>query len=295
MHEEQVKLPSETAEDNDRRQSRRIELDLLLEGLFRKYGYDFRNYARASIMRRVQRRMSLDNIPSISALQERVLYDKAFFETLLLDFSINVTEMFRDPGFFKALRADIIPHLGKRSHLKIWHAGCSTGEEVYSMAILLIEEGLYQKVRIYATDLNEKVLHTAREGIYPLKMMEQSRRNYEISGGKSSFGSYFTTMYDHVMIDRDLKRNIIFSDHNLAQDSSFGEMDMVVCRNVLIYFDKKLQNRVLALFEESLAPGGFLCLGTKESIRFADCFSNFHEAVKGQKIYIKKASRREKE
>jgi chemotaxis protein methyltransferase CheR len=278
----------DTAEEIDHRQSEHIELELLLEGIYRKYGYDFRNYAKASIKRRVQKRMSLDKIHSISALQERVLYDKTFFETLLLDFSINVTEMFRDPGFFKSLRKDILPLLKARSHIKIWHAGCSTGEEVYSMAILLKEEGLYDRSRIYATDLNEKVLHMAKDGIYPLKVIQQSSKNYVTSGGTSSFSSYCTTLYDHLIIDRDLKGNVIFSDHNLAQDSSFGEMDMIVCRNVLIYFDKKLQNRVLALLEQSLAPGGFLCLGNKESIRFADCFSEFHEAVKGQKIYVKK-------
>lgn len=286
--QKEINHTRDTAEDIDHRQSEHIELELLLEGVYRKYGYDFRNYAKASIKRRVQRRMSLDRISSISALQGRVLYDKTFFETLLLDFSINVTEMFRDPGFFKSLRKDIFPLLKARSHIKIWHAGCSTGEEVYSMAILLKEEGLYDRARIYATDLNEKVLHMAKDGIYPLKVLQQSSRNYVASGGTSSFSSYCTTLYDHVIIDRELKRNVIFSDHNLAQDSSFGEMDMVVCRNVLIYFDKKLQNRVLALLEESLTSGGFLCLGNKESIRFADCFSEFHEAVKGQKIYVKK-------
>jgi chemotaxis protein methyltransferase CheR len=287
MHKE-IDHGRDMAEDGDHRQSERIELELLLEGVYRKYGYDFRNYSKASIRRRVQRRMNLEEISSISALQERVLYDKTFFETLLLDFSITVTEMFRDPGFFKSLRHDIFPLLRQGTHIKIWHAGCSTGEEVYSMAILLKEEGLYDRARIYATDLNEKVLHMAKDGIYSLKVMQQSSRNYIASGGAHSFSSYCTTKYDHIIIDRELKRNIIFSDHNLAQDSSFGEMDMIVCRNVLIYFDKKLQNRVLALFEESLASGGFLCLGSKESIRFADCFSNFHEAVKAQKIYVKK-------
>jgi chemotaxis protein methyltransferase CheR len=274
--------------DIERRQSERIEFDLLLEGIFLKYGYNFRNYARASLKRRVLRRMDLDNIPSLSAMQARILYDRPFFETLLLDLSINVTEMFRDPSFFRALRNEILPSFRDRPFIKIWHAGCSTGEEVYSMSILLAEEGLYDRTRIYATDLNEKVLFTAREGIYQLKTIDQSSKNYIQSGGQRAFSEYYTAKYDYALFDKELKKNIIFSDHNLAQDSSFGEMDMIVCRNVLIYFDKKLQDRVFSLFEESLTPGGFLCLGSKESMRFADCFPRFSEAIRDQKIYRKK-------
>jgi chemotaxis protein methyltransferase CheR len=275
-------------DDNERRQSERIELDLLLEGIYLKYGFDFRNYSKASIKRRILRRMALDTIPSLSAMQARVLYDSGFFETLLMDLSISVTEMFRDPSFFRALRSEILPSFSHQSFVKIWHAGCSTGEEVYSMSILLAEEGLSDRTRIYATDLNEKVLSAAREGIYPLKAMDQGNRNYLLAGGKRLLADYYTAKYDHVIFEKELKKNIVFSDHNLAQDSSFGEMDLIVCRNVLIYFDKKLQDRVFSLFEESMAPGGFLCLGSKESMRFAHCYSRFSDAVRDQKIYRKK-------
>jgi chemotaxis protein methyltransferase CheR len=277
-----------TAREADLRQSERIELDLLLEAIFRKYGYDFRNYARASLKRRVARRMVLEHISSLSVLQGRLLYDKTLFETLLLDLSINVTEMFRDPLFFKALRHEVLPTLRDLSFIKIWHAGCSTGEEVYSMAILLTEEGLYEKTRIYATDVNEKVLLAAKEGIYPMKAIEASGKNYLQSGGQHRFSDYYTAGYDHAILNRELKKNIVFSDHNLAQDSSFGEMDIIICRNVLIYFDKKLQNRALSLFSESLVPDGFLCLGSKESIRFADCASQFRDVAAEHRIYRKK-------
>jgi chemotaxis protein methyltransferase CheR len=272
----------------EQQESRRIEFDLLIEAMFRKYGYDFRNYSKASLKRRITRRMALDHIPSLSAMQERVLYDRAFFETVLLDLSINVTEMFRDASFYKALRAKVLPALKQNQFIRIWHAGCSSGEEVYSMAILLTEENLYDKTRIYATDFNEKILQTAKEGIYSAKVMKESSRNYLLAGGTSAFSNYYTARYDHAILTRELKKNILFSGHNLAQDSSFGEMDVIVCRNVLIYFNKELQNRVLSLFNESLVAGGFLCLGSKESIRFADCSADFADVDGEHKIYRKK-------
>jgi len=272
----------------DHQQSRRIELDLLLEAIYRKYGYDFRNYSRASVKRRIERRMLQESIASISELQRRVLYEKEFFETLLLDLSVNVTEMFRDPGFYRAVKQKVLPCLKSCSFIRLWHAGCSTGEEVYSMAILLKEEELYEKSRIYATDFNEKVLRSAKEGIFPSQDIQLSTSNYRASGGNASFADYYTARYEHAIMNRELKDHIVFSDHNLATDRSFGEMEIIVCRNVLIYFDKTLQSRALTLFRDSLSAGGFLCLGTRESIRFADCSADFEDFDKEYKIYRKK-------
>lgn len=265
-----------------------IELQLLLQAIYLKYGYDFRNYAKASIKRRVQHRLLKDGFPNISMMQHKLLYDVSFFETLLLDLSINVTEMFRDPSFYLALRKTVIPALKSLPFIKIWHAGCATGEEVYSMAILLKEAGLYEKTQIYATDMNEVVLKQARDGIFPIKRLRQYTANYQKAGGQEAFSDYYTAHYDHVVMDKTLKENILFSDHNLATDGVFGEMNLVVCRNVLIYFNRELQNRVLGLFLESLCQGGFLCLGSRESIRFADCSSTFIDVVKEEKIYQKK-------
>lgn len=265
-----------------------LEIQLLLEAIFLKYGYDFRNYSKASIKRRLEQRLLRSQLPNISAMQHKVLYDKSFFNTLFLDLSINVTEMFRDPLFYKAIRESVVPILKTYPYIKIWHAGCSTGEEVYSMAILLKEEGLLDKALIYATDVNELVLKKAKEGIYPIDRIKEYTMNYQKSNGKASFADYYMAKYDAVIMDHSLKKNIVFSQHNLATDSVFGEMHMIICRNVLIYFNKDLQNTVIRLFNESLIRKGLLCLGSKESLRFSKHVNQFNELVADQKIYQKK-------
>jgi chemotaxis protein methyltransferase CheR len=264
-----------------------IELQLLLQAIHLKYGYDFKNYAKASIKRRILQRMEKDNLHSISEMQHKILYDVDFFEHLLLELSLHVAEMFRDPPIYLRLRQKIIPELKKFAHLKIWHVGCSTGEEVYSMAILLKEEGLYERSQIYATDMNKQLLKQAREGIYSIKKLRQYTANYQKAGGLESFSDYYSAHYDHVVMNKSLKEHILFSDHNLATDGVFGEMNLIMARNVLIYFNRELQNRALGLFSDSLSPSGFLCLGLKESIMLAGCAKYFEEVYKDQKIYRK--------
>ncbi len=268
--------------------SEKIELKLLLEAIFYKYGYDFRNYQKGTIKRRVLHRLGISGLKNISEMQHKLLYDEAFFETLLLDFSVNVTHMFRDPSFFKTIRKEVVPILKKQPHIKIWHAGCSTGEEIYSMAILLKEEGIYEKTRVFATDFNQKVLEKAKEGIYSIEALKDSTRNYKKSGGIESFADYYNAKYDRVLMDRSLTKNVIFADHNLATDSSFGEMHLIMCRNVLIYFNKELQDRIFTLFLDSLIDNGFLCLGSKETVRISDCSYAFGDFVAKEKIYRKK-------
>ncbi len=268
-------------------ESENIELQLLLQAIYLKYGYDFRNYAKASIKRRIQHRMTKDGLNNLAQMQHKLLYDIDFFEKLLLDLSINVTEMFRDPNFYTALRQQVIPALRKFPHLKIWHAGCSSGEEVYSMAIILKEEGLYDRTQIYATDMNQVILKKAKEGIFPIHRLKQYTSNYQKSGGKESFSDYYSAHYDHAVIDSLLKKNILFSDHNLATDGVFGEMHLIMCRNVLIYFTRELQNRVFSLFSDSLCDTGFLCLGSKESVRFSEHSHLFEDIAKEEKIYLK--------
>lgn len=264
-----------------------IELELLLQAIYLKYGYDFRDYAKASIKRRVLRRLSLSKANSISEMQHMLLYDQTFFDSLLLDLSINVSAMFRDPSFYKAIRDKVVTVLKTSPLIKIWHAGCSTGEEAYSMAILLKEEGLYESTQIYATDFNQVVIEKAKEGIYSIDRMKENTINYHKAGGKTSFSDYFKAKYESAIIDKSLKEKILFADHNLVTDSDFGEMDMIVCRNVFIYFNKDLQNRIVKLFRDSLRKGGFLCLGSKESIRFSKYRDDFESVVANEKIYRK--------
>lgn len=264
-----------------------IEIGLLLEGIYQKYGYDFRNYSREHIKRRIKHRLVLSNFDSISQMQYRILYDKSFFHTVLRDFSINVTEMFRDPSFYRAIREYVIPVLKTYPFIKIWHAGCSTGEEVYSMAILLKEEGLYDKALLYATDFNEHVLHKAKEGIYPIDNIRKCEMNYLEAGGKSCFSDYYVTKYDSVIFHDYLKEKIIFADHNLVTDGVFGEMNMIICRNVLIYFNKELQNHVIKLFYDSLCYGGFLGLGSKESMRFTKYYDRYESYIREENVFRK--------
>jgi chemotaxis protein methyltransferase CheR len=265
----------------------RIEIELLLEGIFRQYGFDFRAYAYASIRRRLWKRIEEEKLSSISALQERVLHQPEMMEKLLLDLSINVTAMFRDPGFYQTFREHVVPLLRTYPFIRIWHAGCSTGEEVYSMAILLREEGLYDRSRIYATDINEVVLQKAKTGIFPLDRMQEYTENYLKAGGRRAFSEYYTAKYDGAIFRPSLLQNVVFSQHNLVTDRSFAEVNVILCRNVLIYFDRTLQHRVHGLFYDSLAMFGILGLGSKESLRlskYEDCYEPVSNA---QKLYRK--------
>src|SRR5213596_3065892 len=230
----------------------RIEIELLLEGIFRHYGFDFRAYAYASIRRRLWKRIEEDGLSSISGLQERVLHQPEMMEKLLLDLSINVTAMFRDPGFYVTFREHVVPLLRTYPFIRIWHAGCSTGEEVYSMAILLQEEGIYDRCRIYATDINEAVLQRAKEGIFPISSMKENTSNYIAAGGTGNFSQYYTARYDHAIFRPSLRENVVFAQHNLVTDASFNQFNVIFCRNVLIYFNNELQDRVQKLFLNSM-------------------------------------------
>lgn len=264
-----------------------IEIDLLLEAVYRRYGFDFREYARASLRRRLQRRVALEGLHSVSGLQERLLHDPACMERLLLDLSINVTAMFRDPTFFRAFREKVVPLLRTYPFIRIWSAGCSTGEETYSLAILLQEEGLYERTRIYATDINEAVLHQASQALFPLEKMQEYTENYLAGGGTRAFSEYYTAAYEGAQFDRSLADNIVFARHNLATDRSFNEFQVVVCRNVMIYFDTPLQNRVHELFYESLLRLGVLALGPKESLAFTPHVDAYDVLDLQEKLYRK--------
>ena len=269
-------------------QNEDIEIHLLLEVMLLKYGYDFKNYSKAHIKRRILRRVGLLGLNSVSELQYGILHDEDIFKMLLSDFSINVTEMFRDPSFYKAFRTEVIPVLKTYPFIKISHAGCATGEEVYSMAILLKEEGLYDRAQIYATDFNEVVLQKAKSGIYSINAIKAYTKNYQLAGGTSSFNDYYTAKYNSVILDESLKQKIIFADHNLVTDGVFNEMHVIICRNVIIYFNKELQNSTLNLFYKSLNNGCFLCLGTKEGIKFSDTADNFEQYDEGENIFLRK-------
>ena len=265
----------------------RLEIELLLEGVFRHYGFDFRSYAYASIRRRLWKRVDAEGLTSISALQALVLHDTGAMERLLLDLSVSVTAMFRDPAFYKVFRTEVVPLLRTYPFIRIWHAGCSTGEEVYSTAIILEEEGLLGRTRIYATDVNDAVLKQARAGIFPLNRMQEYTENYIRAGGARSFSEYYTAKYDGALFSPSLTRNVVFSQHNLVTDRSFSEFNVIFCRNVLIYFDRNLQNRVHALFYDSLVMFGILALGSKESLRFSQyepCYEKLHPR---EKLYRK--------
>ena len=264
----------------EEKNNQNIEIKLLLEAIHLKYGYDFRDYSKAHLKRRILTRLSRSNFGSVSEMQYKILNDHEFFHTLLVDLSLNVTEMFRDPYFFLGLRQTVAPLLKTYPFVKIWHAGCATGEEVYSMAILLKEEGLLDRCTLYATDFNQIALEKATEAIYPIKRLKDYTDNYNKTDGKASFSDYFTVKYDAAILDKNLKKNIVFSDHNLVTDGVFGEMNMIVCRNVLIYFNRELQNRILKLFYDSLVPGGILCLGTKESLMFSDYKESYKQLHK---------------
>jgi chemotaxis protein methyltransferase CheR len=264
-----------------------LEVQLLLEGIFKQYGFDFRSYAYASVRRRLWKRIEAEGLATISGLQERVLHEPAMMERLLLDLSINVTAMFRDPGFYRVFREQVVPTLRTYPFIRLWHAGCATGEEVYSMAMLLEEESLYERSRIYATDINEVVLQKAKAGIFPIERMQEYTENYIAAGGKRAFSDYYVAKYDGALFSPSLTRNVVFSQHNLVTDSSFSEFNAILCRNVLIYFDKSLQARVHELFYNSLAMFGILALGSRESLRFSP-YEDCYEQINGpEKIYRK--------
>ena len=263
------------------------ELMELLESIRSVYGYDFTEYGEASMRRRIGHFMNVNSIDSIGALRKTLLKDDIVFERFVEETTVNVTEMFRDPSFYKTLRDNVYHRLATYPFIKIWVAGCSTGEEVYSIAIFLREMGLLERSVIYATDINQKALQTAKEGIYHLKKMQCYTSNYMKAGGQRCFSDYYLSQYENALLDRSLKQNIVFSAHNLVTDRSFNEFQLISCRNVLIYFKQQLQNKVIGLFYESLCPFGFLALGNKESLLFAESRKNFEEVDRKEKIFIK--------
>jgi chemotaxis protein methyltransferase CheR len=262
-----------------------LELQLLLDAIYRNYGFDFRGYSSASLKRRVWRRVHAEGLTSISGLIERVLHDPPVMERLLLELSINVTAMFRDPSFYLAFREQVVPLLKTWPFTRIWVAGCSTGEEVYSLAIVLEEEGLNDKTRIYATDINEVVLEQAKAGFFPLDKMQGYTQNYIKAGGARAFSTYYVAKYEGALFDRSLVRNVVFAQHNLVSDRSFNEFHVILCRNVMIYFDRTLQDRVHELFHQSLAKFGVLGLGHKESIRFSPHQDVYEALTPNERIY----------
>ena len=263
------------------------ELRDLMEAIYRQYSYDFRDYAGASQKRRVIQALAHFDYPTIAALQAGVLHDPALFARLLQYLTIPVSDMFRDPTFFLALRQQVVPRLETYPSVKIWIAGCSTGEEVYSLAILLREEGLLERSQIYATDINPGSLDKARQGIFSRGSLKGHTANYQKAGGKRAFSDYYCAAYDAAIFDKSLRENITFADHSLATDSVFSETQLVLCRNVLIYFNKKLQDRALGLFHESLSHRGLLGLGRKESIDFSDYATHFEPVSKTERIFRK--------
>ncbi|HEY9761083.1 MAG TPA: protein-glutamate O-methyltransferase CheR [Trichocoleus sp.] len=262
-----------------------IEIQLLLEGIYRYYGFDFRNYAMASLRRRIWNMVRAEKLTSISGLLERVLHDPDCMERFLLGLTVNVTAMFRDPDFYLTFRDKAVPLLKTYPFIRIWHAGCSTGEEVYSMAILLHEEGLYSRCRIYATDMNESVLRQARAGVFPLGVMQKYTQLYRKAGGLQSFSEYYTAAYDSAIIRSFLKERIVFSVHNLVTDASFNEFNVIVCRNVLIYFDQYLQDQVHKLLYDSLNIFGILGLGRGETLFKTPCEQYYETLNQQEKLY----------
>lgn len=264
-----------------------IEMDLLLEGVARVYGYDFRGYARGSLKRRMRQWLAKFRFPSFGAAQLELLRDPSLFDELKRGITVNVSEMFRDPAVFRVLREQVVPHLKTYPFVKIWHAGCAGGEEAYSMAILLEEEGLKGRFRIYATDLNDQLLLRARDGIFSLREMELFEGNYRDSGGRGRLSDYYFASYEHALLAPALRESIVFAPHNLAADGVFGEMQMVLCRNVLIYFGERLKERALQLLDSSLAPGCFLCLGTKETLDGRALSGSYREIAPRSRIFRK--------
>ncbi len=263
----------------------RLEMELLLLAIYRHHGFDFRAYAPASLHRRIRRHLEAAHVSTISGLTELILHEPAALQRLLHDLSVNVTAMFRDPSFFAEFRNTVVPLLRTYPTVRIWHAGCSTGEEVYAMSILLEEEGLSERCRIYATDMDSTVLDHAQQGIFPLSRMKEYTSNYFLAGGKRSLSDYYTAKYDGALFAPRLSKNVLFTQHNLAMDRCFSEFNVIVCRNVLIYFDRTLKDHSLGLFSESLATLGVLCLGRKESLRFTAFEAEFNALSERERIF----------
>lgn len=270
-----------------REETEDVEIELLLEGLFRVHGFDFRDYSRASIKRRILELMRAETAATVSALQDKVLHDSACLDRFLLGLSVHATAMFRDPSFYSTFRKEVVPLLKTYPTVQIWIAGCSTGEEVYSLAILLREEGVYERCRIYATDISQTVLRKARDGIFPLAAMRDYTNNYHRAGGGHEFSDYYTAQYDNAIFSSSLRNNVVFSEHNLATDGSFNEFQVILCRNVMIYFNKDLQARVHKLLYESLSMFGVFGLGNKESLRFTPRADSYQHLNLNDKLYRK--------
>lgn len=262
-----------------------IEMRLLLDALYFKYHYDFRNYALASLKRRLNQAREQLGFTTFSALQEQLLHDSAMLPRLLGYLTVQVSDMFRDPSYFRAIREKVVAHLRTYPSLKVWVAGCADGEELYSFVILFREEGLEQRTLFYATDINQDALRKAEAGIFDLDRIQLFTQNHQKSGGRSSLSEYYSAAYGRVSFDKTLRDRVVFSDHSLVTDAVFAEMHLISCRNVMIYFDRSLQDRALGLFKESLTPRGFLGLGSKESLRFSKQASFFQDFVRGEKIY----------
>jgi chemotaxis protein methyltransferase CheR len=260
---------------------------LLLEGLYRAHGFDFRDYSRSSIKRRILELMRSEQLHTVSAFQNKLLHDSGCLERFLLGISVHATAMFRDPSFYLTFRKQVVPLLRTYPTVQIWVAGCSTGEEVYSLAILLQEEQIYSRCRIYATDISQAVLRRAREGIFPLAAMRDYTANYQRAGGTHEFSDYYKAHYDSVIFSATLKNNIVFSEHNLATDGSFNEFQVILCRNVMIYFNKDLQARVHNLLYESLSMFGVFGLGNKESLKFTPRAAFYEHLNESDKLYRK--------
>jgi len=262
-----------------------LEIQLLLDGVHRRYGFDFREYAYPSLRRRIRKIVNAEGVQTVSELQAKVLHDPACWGRFLRGISVHVTSMFRDPPFYKAFRTKVVPMLRDLPFIRIWHVGCASGEEVYSLAILLEEEGLYSKCRVYATDINQTVLGRARTAIYPQSAMQGYTRNYLESGGERSFSQYYTASYGNAILRASLKENVVFSRHNLVSDGAFNEFHVILCRNVLIYFSKPLQNRVHELLYTSLTDHGILGLGNRESIGYTPHEDDYRAVAADERIY----------
>ena len=265
------------------------EIETLLADMLDRYGYDFSEYAPASLKRRINRLFTMHHFASIAEFRLRLYKDPEFVNHFIEEITVNVTEMFRDPGFFKALKTEVFPILATYPFIRIWHAGCSTGEEVYSLAIMLKEANLLHKSLLYATDLSAQVLEQAAQGIFPLSAMKDYSENYIAAGGEREFSSYYVAKYDRVIFSESLSSKMVFSTHNLVSDGSFNEFQLILCRNVMIYFNKSLQDKVLRLFDESLHPLGFLALGNKETLRFSSIESRYKQFYNREKIWRKKS------
>jgi chemotaxis protein methyltransferase CheR len=264
-----------------------VQVEIILQDLLEIYGYDFMSYSRASLKRRIIRLISNDKFASFAEFRYKIRQDPEYLKRFIEQITVNVTEMFRDVSFYKTLRNDILPILATKPLIRIWHAGCSTGEEVFSMAIMLLEANLLQKSLLYATDINPAVLEKVRTGIFPIGQMKQYSENYILSGGRKDFSSYYTAQYDSAKFSERLGSRTILATHNLVSDRSFNEFQLILCRNVMIYFDKELQDKTLKLFDESLEVLGFLGLGSKETLKFSTVTPNYKQLENKEKIWRK--------